>query len=167
MRILGIDPGLRHTGWGVIRFQSGHLSHIAHGVISPSPSLPLSKRLLALREGLVRVIGEHAPEQAAIEEVFVNKNGASTLKLGMARGACFLAPVEAGLEVAEYAANLVKKSLVGTGHAAKGQVQMMIGTLLPGIEIKSEDAADALAVAVCHAHHGSTAALYTQGRVLK
>ncbi|TVQ84871.1 MAG: crossover junction endodeoxyribonuclease RuvC [Micavibrio sp.] len=167
MRILGIDPGLRHTGWGIICFRGGHLSHIAHGVISPSPSLPLSERLLAIGKALSRVIREHAPEEAAVEEVFVNKNGASTLKLGMARGAAFLAPASAELPVAEYAANLVKKSVVGTGHAGKNQIQMMIRTLLPGIEITSEDAADALAVAVCHAHHRNTALLYTKGKVLK
>jgi len=163
MKILGIDPGLRHTGWGIVSFRQGHLSHISHGTISPKPSLDMSERLLCIQSGLSRVLHEFAPEQSAIEEIFVNKNPASTLKLGMARGVAFVAPAKHNIPVTEYSTTLIKKTLVGTGHAAKAQIALMVGTLLPGIEITSEDAADALAVAICHAHHHNTAIHYAEG----
>lgn len=163
MKILGIDPGLRHTGWGIVSFHQGRLSHIAHGTISPKAKLDMAERLLVIQESLYRVIQEFAPEHAAIEEIFVNKNPASTLKLGMARGVAFVVPAKQNIPVTEYATNLVKKSLVGTGHASKEQIKMMVGTLLPGIQIESEDAADALAVSICHAHHYTPSAHYAQG----
>jgi crossover junction endodeoxyribonuclease RuvC len=153
-RILGIDPGLNRTGWGVIESEDNRLRHVAHGVITSDPADALSTRLSALYSELAKVIVTWQPEEAAVEEVFVNKNPASTLKLGMARGVALLAPAMAGLSVGEYAANLVKKSVVGSGHADKSQVAMMVGILLPGTKAKA-DAADALAVAICHAHHRS------------
>ncbi|NQV47519.1 MAG: crossover junction endodeoxyribonuclease RuvC [Rhodospirillaceae bacterium] len=153
MRILGIDPGLRHTGWGIIESDGNRLGHVANGVVSTSPSKSLAERLVELHDGLCAIIKEHAPEEAAVEETFVNNNPASTLKLGQARGIALLAPSQKGLAVAEYSANLVKKSVVGAGHAAKGQIQMMVAVLLPGVDIAGADAADALAVAICHAHH--------------
>jgi crossover junction endodeoxyribonuclease RuvC len=156
MRLLGLDPGLRHTGWGVIEVAGNRLSYVADGVISTDDKSPLAARLAQLYDGLVALIREHRPEEAAIEETFVNVNPASTLKLGQARGIALLAPARAGLVVAEYPPNLIKKSVVGTGHAAKEQVQMMVKTLLPGARLNSPDAADALAVAICHAHHRGT-----------
>ena len=151
-RILGIDPGLNRTGWGVIETEGNRLRHIAHGVVTSSPADALSHRLSSLYSELAKIIVTWQPDEAAVEEVFVNKNPNSTLKLGMARGVALLAPAMAGLGVGEYAANLIKKSVVGTGHADKTQIAMMIGILLPGANAKA-DAADALAVAVCHAHH--------------
>ncbi len=156
MRFLGLDPGLRHTGWGVIDAAGNRLRHVADGAIHSSASRPLAERLAELHEGLSRVIAEYRPEEAAVEETFVNKNATSTLKLGLARGVVLLAPAQAGLAVHEYPANLVKKSVVGVGHAAKEQVQMMVRRLLPGAMIDTADAADALAVAICHAHHAAT-----------
>jgi crossover junction endodeoxyribonuclease RuvC len=152
VRILGIDPGLNRTGWGIIESEGNRLRHIAHGVVGSDPDDALSIRLSSIYSELAKIIVTWAPEEAAVEEVFVNKNPGSTLKLGMARGVCLLAPAMTGLKVAEYAANLVKKSVVGTGHADKTQVAMMVGVLLPGTKAKA-DAADALAVAICHAHH--------------
>ncbi len=157
-RILGIDPGLTRTGWGVIEIDGNRLRHIAHGVVASKPADELSARLNAIHAALVALIAAWGPDEAAVEEVFVNRNPASTLKLGMARGIALLAPAQAGLRVAEYAANLVKKSVVGTGHADKAQIAMMVGRLLPGIAATA-DAADALAVAICHAHHRGRAAL--------
>jgi crossover junction endodeoxyribonuclease RuvC len=151
-RILGIDPGLNRTGWGVIEIEGNRLSHIAHGVVTSDPADALSVRLSMLYAELAKIIALWQPDEAAVEEVFVNRNPASTLKLGMARGIALLAPAMAGKPVAEYAANLVKKSVVGAGHADKAQVAMMVGRLLPGAQTKA-DAADALAVAICHAHH--------------
>ncbi|MBT4220161.1 MAG: crossover junction endodeoxyribonuclease RuvC [Rhodospirillaceae bacterium] len=159
MRLLGLDPGLRQTGWGVIDSDANRLSHVANGVVKSSASKPLSERLVELHNGLAAIIAEYAPDEAAVEEPFVNKNPASTLKLGQARGVCMLAPGLAGLPVAEYTPNLIKKSVVGAGHAAKQQVETMVGVLLPGIEIAGPDAADALAVAICHAHLRQTAEL--------
>lgn len=158
MRILGLDPGLRHTGWGIIETKGNELRHIANGVITPkvTKDTSLAVRLNLLYDGLCGLISEWVPEAAAVEEVFMNKNPLSTLKLGSARGVVLLAPARAGLEVAEYPANLVKKSVVGTGHADKEQVMMMVKMLLPKAEVRSEDAADALAVAICHAHHSQT-----------
>ena len=152
IRILGLDPGLRRTGWGVVIQSGARLSHVAHGVITPSDRLPLSERLLIVFEQVARVIEAHAPDEAAIEETFVTANGQSTLKLGHARAAAMLAPARAGLEVAEYAATVVKKSVVGTGSADKDQVAFMIRRLLPAAGDATADAADALAVAIAHAH---------------
>src|SRR6185503_3258286 len=148
MRVLGLDPGLRHTGWGVIDVAGNRLSHVADGVVHAPVGLPLAERLVALFRQINEVLERYRPDEAAIEETFVNKNPASTLKLGMARGVVLLVPAKAGLPVAEYPTNLVKKSVVGAGHADKNQVQVMVGMLLPGVEMKSADAADALAVAI-------------------
>jgi len=142
-RIIGLDPGLRFTGWGVIECRGTRLSHCAHGRIATSDKQSLATRLVELFAGLRSVLAEHRPREAAVEKTFVNKDGAATLKLGHARAVALLVPALGGLEVAEYAPNLVKKSLVGTGHADKTQVQMMVNT---------PDAADALAIAICHAH---------------
>ena len=152
IRILGLDPGLRRTGWGVIVVDGARLSHVAHGVITPPETLPLSDRLLAVFEGVVAVVAAHAPHEAAVEETFVTANGSSTLKLGHARAAAMLAPARAGLLVAEYAAKVVKKSLVGAGGADKTQVAFMVRRILPSAGDPSADAADALAVAIAHAH---------------
>lgn len=152
IRILGLDPGLRRTGWGVVIVEGARLSHVAHGVIAPDETLALSARLLHLFEEVAKVVVAYAPDEAAIEETFVNANGQSTLKLGHARAAVMLAPAQAGLEVAEYAARLVKKSLVGNGAADKTQVAFMVRRLLPTCGEASADAADALAVAIAHAH---------------
>ncbi|HKT17638.1 MAG TPA: crossover junction endodeoxyribonuclease RuvC [Stellaceae bacterium] len=156
MRLIGLDPGLRRTGWGVIDAAGNRLSHVADGVIRTRDTLSLAERLGALYRELGAVLERFAPEAAAVEETFVNKNPASTLRLGMARGVVLLAPAERGLPVYEYATNLVKKSTVGTGHAEKAQVQMMVARLLPGAG-REENACDALAVALCHAHHAATA----------
>ena len=158
MRILGLDPGLRHTGWGILDIEGSHLRHVADGRVDTSEKDTLSVRLLALQDGLAEVIACYRPDTAAIEETFVNKNPTSTLKLGMARGVVMLAPARAGLAVTEYGANHIKKSVVGVGHADKVQVQTMVARLLPGIALSSADAADALAVAICHAHHSQTSA---------
>lgn len=151
--ILGLDPGLRHTGWGVIRQEDNRLSFVAAGRVNPDASLPMAARLRVLLDEISRVIEEHAPSEAAIEETFVNKNAASALKLGQARGVAMLAPAMAGLEVSEYSANTIKQTVTGYGHADKNQIQSMIKILLPGAGKLAADAADALAVAVCHAHH--------------
>lgn len=154
--ILGLDPGLRFTGWGVVAVQGYALRAIANGVIAVPVDLTLSERLAFLFRELSGVITEFKPAEAAIEETFANTNAASTLKLGLARGVVMLAPAHFGLTVAEYTANQVKKSVVGKGHADKTQVQMMVKMILPGVDFKKADAADALAVAICHAHHRST-----------
>lgn len=153
MRILGIDPGLRQCGWGMIDVNGGHLRHVGNGVVVSDASTSLAERLVMLYHGLAAVIDRFQPETAAVEETFVNKNPASTLKLGQARGIALLTPALAGLDVAEYSANLVKKSVVGSGHAGKDQIGMMVRILLPGCNPASADAADALAVAITHAHH--------------
>ena len=158
MRVLGLDPGLRHTGWGIIDVAGNRLTHVADGTVDSSSKAPLHERLVELHDGLAAIIDRLAPNEAAVEETFVNKNPTSTLKLGLARGVVLLVPARAGLTVAEYGANHVKKSVVGAGHADKVQVQAMVGMLLPGIRISSADAADALAVAICHAHHRQTQA---------
>ena len=152
IRILGLDPGLRRTGWGVVSVDGARLSYVAHGVIAPRETLPFAERLLALFEGITSVIEAHAPDEAAVEETFVTANGSSTLKLGHARAAALIAPARAGLPVAEYAAKVVKKSVVGTGGADKAQVAFMIARLLPAAGGVTADAADALAVAIAHAH---------------
>lgn len=154
--ILGLDPGLRFTGWGIITVQGYALRAVANGVIAVPVDLPLPERLAFLFRELSIVMMEFKPEEAAIEETFANTNAASTLKLGLARGVVMLAPAHFGLKVAEYTANQVKKAVVGKGHADKTQVQMMVKMILPGVDFKKADAADALAVAICHAHHRST-----------
>ena len=156
MRVLGLDPGLRHTGWGVIDVAGNRLRHVADGVVHAPTNLPLAERLVALFRQLNLVIERFHPDEAAVEERFVNKNAATTLKLGVARGVVLLAPAERGLPVAEYSANLVKKSVVGAGHAEKSQVELMVRRLLPGCTVVKADAADALAVAICHAHRVGT-----------
>lgn len=154
IRILGIDPGLRNTGWGVVEAARGsRLSFIACGSLHSDPDASMGERLAQLQRGLARIIEEHAPHEAAVEETFVNRDPQSALKLGQARGVALAAPALAGLEVAEYAANLVKKTVVGNGHAEKAQVAMMVRVLLPASRAESADAADALAVAICHAQH--------------
>jgi crossover junction endodeoxyribonuclease RuvC len=156
MRLLGLDPGLRLTGWGVIDVDGNRLRHVAHGVVKVAGDRPLAERLNELFDGVAGVIAAQLPAEAAVEETFVNVNPGSTLKLGQARGVVLLAPARAGLPVFEYAANLVKKSVTGAGHADKRQIAMMVGRLLPGVDATA-DAADALAVAICHAHHRATA----------
>ena len=152
-RIIGIDPGLRDTGWGIIEVEGTRLSYVACGVVEPTPSLPLAERLAAIHEGLRVVIHDHAPKEAAVEETFVNKDPRATLKLGAARGVALLVPAQAGLPVAEYGANHIKKTVVGAGHAEKAQVRMMVKVLLPKAEFRTDDMADALAIAICHAHN--------------
>lgn len=152
MRIIGIDPGLRHTGWGVIDMEGNRLTHVANGTCLPKGE-DLALRLLDLHRLLEAVILRHAPDEAAVEQTFVNKDAAGTLKLGQARGICLLVPAQAGLPVAEYAPNAVKKVVVGVGHAEKHQVEAMVKLQLRGVEIGGADAADALAVALCHAHN--------------
>lgn len=152
IRILGLDPGLRRTGWGVVVCEGSRLSHVAHGVIAPSETAAFADRLLQLFEGLVGVIAAHAPHEAAVEEVFVNMNPSSTLKLGHARACALIAPARAGLPVSEYATRLVKKAVVGTGAADKDQIGFMVRRLLPGAGAACADSADALAVAIAHAH---------------
>ena len=156
MRIIGIDPGLQRTGWGVIDARDNRLSFVAEGTVTSTAKTALADRLMELHDGLVNVIETWKPEQAAVEETFVNKNPTSTLKLGQARGIALLVPARLGLVVGEYPPNLVKKTVVGAGHAAKEQIQMMVKTLLPGSGNAGADAADALAVAICHAHHRET-----------
>jgi crossover junction endodeoxyribonuclease RuvC len=156
VRLIGLDPGLRHTGWGVIEVSGSRLSYVADGAVHTDGDRPLAERLVQLHDGLRAVIAALKPDAAAVEESFVNKNATSTLKLGLARGVVLLVPALAGLPVAEYPANLVKKSVVGAGHAAKPQIQMMVRRLLPGCLTETADAADALAVAICHAHHAAT-----------
>jgi len=152
VRILGLDPGLRRTGWGVVVADGARLSWVAHGVIAPSEKAPFAERLLALMDGVAALIETHRPDECAIEEVFVNANGQSTLKLGHARAAAMLAPARAGLSVAEYAAREVKKAVVGTGGADKDQIAFMVARLLPASGGVTADAADALAVAITHSH---------------
>jgi crossover junction endodeoxyribonuclease RuvC len=159
VRILGIDPGLRKTGWGIIDIEGTRLRFVACGKVTSPDKEPIALRLKALHDGLAEVIARHDPQEAAVEETFVNKDAQATLKLGHARGIALLVPALAGLPVAEYAANLVKKTVVGTGHADKKQIMAMIGVLLPKADPGSEDAADALAVAITHAHHRRAQAL--------
>ena len=155
MRLLGLDPGLRRTGWGVIEADGNRLCHVAHGVVRSRANAELAERLKQLFIGLRQVIDTYAPQSAAVEKTFVNGNGASSLGLGQARAVSLLAPALDGLPVAEYAANLVKQSITGRGHAQKAQVAAMVSILLPGTAGVSDDAADALAVALCHAHHAT------------
>ncbi|RSY88697.1 crossover junction endodeoxyribonuclease RuvC [Sphingomonas koreensis] len=157
MILLGLDPGLGTTGWGLIRAEGNRLSHLANGQLKTDAKAPLPRRLAHLDAMLVALIADHAPQAAAVEEVFVNSNPQSTLKLAHARGVAIAAAARAGLDVGEYAPRLVKKAVVGTGTAEKAQVHAMVSRLLPGVKIAGADAADALAVAICHAHHLASA----------
>lgn len=157
MILLGLDPGLGTTGWGLIAADGNRLTHIGNGQIKTDSAMPLATRLLALDLALTDLILEHRPDGAAVEEVFVNVNPQSTLKLGQARGVILLNAARSGMEVGEYAARLVKKSVVGVGNASKDQVHAMVSRLLPGVKIAGPDAADALAVAITHAHHLASA----------
>jgi crossover junction endodeoxyribonuclease RuvC len=156
VRLLGLDPGLRFTGWGVIEVDGNRLRHIADGVIATDSDESVSNRLKMLHDSLVALLARLLPDEAAVEETYVNRNGSATLKLGYARGVALLAPALAGVPVTEYGAKSVKMAVVGTGGADKVQVQMMVHRLLPGAAIRRADAADALAVAICHAHHRSS-----------
>lgn len=158
-RLLGLDPGLRRTGWGVIDVKGNHLIHVANGVVCSDSGKTIAERLVQLHSGILNLVKQFQPQEVAAEETFVNKNPESTLKLGLARGAVLLAPALSGIPVSEYAPNKVKKAVVGAGHAAKNQVQIMVGNILPKAVLANEDAADALAVAICHAH-------FTQNPVL-
>ena len=153
IRILGIDPGLRRTGWGVIDVEGNRLIYVACGSVASDDRAALAQRLVALHAGLTRVVDEFRPAEAAVEATFVNKDAAATLKLGQARGIALVVPACAGVAVAEYAPNLVKKTIIGAGHGEKAQIRAMIGVLLPKADPRTHDAADALALAVTHAHH--------------
>ncbi len=153
IRIIGIDPGLRHTGWGIVEAQGFRLAFVACGAVHTRNGDDPATRLRTLHDGLAAVIGEHAPHEAAVEETFVNRDPQSALKLGQARGIALLVPALAGLAVAEYSANLIKKTVTGSGHAEKPQVMLMVKVLLPRADPSSADAADALAVAITHAQH--------------
>lgn len=156
MRVIGIDPGLRNLGWGVIEVAGPRISHVANGICHSAAGEgegDLAQRLLGLHRQLTEVLRQHLPDHAAVEHTFVNKDAVATLKLGQARGIALLVPAQFGLTVGEYAPNAVKKTVVGVGHAAKVQVDHMVRLHLPGVEIAGPDAADALAVAICHAHH--------------
>jgi crossover junction endodeoxyribonuclease RuvC len=159
IRILGIDPGLRRTGWGVVEIEGNRLSFLACGSVASDDKAALSLRLVSIHDGLQQVVAAHGPDEAAVEATFVNRDAAATLKLGQARGIAMLVPALAGLPVAEYAPNLVKKTIVGAGHCEKVQIRMMVKVLLPKADPQSDDAADALAIAVTHAHHRQSVAL--------
>ncbi|QHI95240.1 crossover junction endodeoxyribonuclease RuvC [Aristophania vespae] len=163
IRLIGIDPGLRFMGWGVIEVEGNRLRHIADGVLATDSADSVPQRLCTLHEGLKNLIENFAPVEAAVEETYVNRNGSSTLKLGYARGVALLVPALVGLPVSEYGAMAVKRSVVGTGAASKEQVTMMVRRLLPGAIIKRADASDALAVAICHAHYRASACRVVQG----
>jgi len=153
VRIIGIDPGLRRCGWGVIESEGNRLAYVASGTITPPVDLPLAERLVLIHSGLNELIDRFRPGEAAVEETFVSAGARSALQLGQARGVALMTPALRGLAVGEYAANLVKKAVVGSGHAEKAQIQMMVKILLPAADFKGADAADALAIAICHAHH--------------
>lgn len=157
MKILGIDPGLQKTGWGIVEAVDNRLSFITCGLIKTDPDFSLAERLRQIDEGMQKVVAEHQPDECAIEETFVNANPASALKLGCARGVAMVVPARAGIPVHEYAATLIKKSVVGNGHASKDQVEMMVRTLIPMAgRALGADEADAIAIAICHAHHATT-----------
>lgn len=160
MRVVGIDPGLRNLGWGVIDVSGSRLSHVANGICHSAGDV-LAPRLLSLHSQLTDIFLRYLPDEAAVEQTFVNKDAVATLKLGQARGIALLVPAQAGLEVGEYAPNAVKKAVVGVGHAAKAQVDHMVRLQLPGVVIAGADAADALAIAICHAHHLQSAGRLT------
>jgi len=166
LRLLGIDPGLRFTGWGLLESDGNRLRHLADGVIATDSTESVPERLKALHDALALLLAEHRPDEAALEETYVNRNGAATLKLGYARGVALLAPALAGIPVAEYAALAVKRAVVGTGAAEKHQVQDMVRRLLPGARISRADAADALAVAICHAHHRASRTRWAAGALM-
>jgi crossover junction endodeoxyribonuclease RuvC len=153
VRIIGLDPGLRNTGWGVIEAEGSRLIYVADGSVHSQADAPLAERLLQVHSGLLRVLNEFMPDEAAVEETFVNTDARATLKLGQARGVVMLAPASLKIPVAEYAANTIKKSVVGAGHAEKPQVKHMVKLLLPKAQLKTADSTDALAIAICHAHH--------------
>jgi crossover junction endodeoxyribonuclease RuvC len=159
IRILGIDPGLRRTGWGMVTIDGNRLSFIACGSVATDEKAALAVRLLAIYDGLKRVVADHGPDEAAVEATFVNRDAVATLKLGQARGIAMLVPAISGIPVSEYAPNLVKKTIVGAGHCEKVQIRMMVKVLLPKADPHSDDAADALAIAVTHAHHRQSALL--------
>ena len=165
-RVFGIDPGLRFTGWGVVDVHGNRLRHVADGVVATDGKASVPDRLKSLHDALTALFVRFNPDEAAVEETYVNRNGTATLKLGYARGVCLLAPALAGLPVAEYGAMAVKQSVVGTGAASKDQVGMMVARLLPGATITRADAADALAVAICHAHHRATRLRVAGGTVM-
>jgi crossover junction endodeoxyribonuclease RuvC len=156
IRIIGIDPGLRRTGWGILESDGVRLTYVASGLVTSEGEEDLAYRLREIYEGLSSVIASFKPQEAAVEETFVNKDARSTLKLGQARGMALLAPAQKGLRVAEYPPNVVKKTVVGAGHAEKKQIQVMVGFLLPKAKFESADEADALAIAICHASHRSS-----------
>ena len=162
IRILGIDPGLRRTGWGLIDVDGNRLIHVACGSVATSDKAALAARLVELHDGLARVMEQFSPQEAAVEATFVNKDATATLKLGQARGIAMLIPARAGIAVAEYAPNLVKKTIIGAGHGEKEQIRAMLRVLLPKADPPSHDAADALAIAVCHAHHRQSYVLRTK-----
>ena len=153
IRILGIDPGLRRTGWGIVTVLGNSLGYVACGSVETDDKMCVAARLVAIHDGLRAIVEEFRPDEAAVEATFVNRDAVATLKLGQARGIALLVPAQAGISVAEYAPNLVKKTIVGAGHGEKAQIRMMVGVLLPKADPGSEDAADALAIAVTHAHH--------------
>lgn len=157
IRILGIDPGLQRTGWGVVEAQGNALRFVAAGTVRSDHKADLASRLLQLHEGLATILASHAPHEAAVEQTFVNKDASATLKLGQARGVAMLAPALAGVAVAEYAPNAVKKAVIGVGHGEKRQIHMMVRVLMPKAVFDTDDAADALAIAICHAHHRQSA----------
>jgi crossover junction endodeoxyribonuclease RuvC len=159
IRILGIDPGLRRTGWGIVETSGNVLTFIGSGSVVSAADAPLAARLLALHDGLSMVLRDHQPDEAAVEATFVNRDAGATLKLGQARGIAMLVPAKAGLTVAEYAPNAVKKTVVGVGHADKDQIRMMVRVLLPRATFDTDDAADALAIAITHAHHRRSASV--------
>lgn len=159
IRIIGIDPGLRRMGWGIVETKGNSLVFIACGTVTSDDKADLASRLCQLHDGLSAVVHAHMPHEAAVEATFVNKDPVSTLKLGQARGIAMLVPAQAGLPVAEYAPNAVKKSVIGVGHGEKAQIQMMVKVLLPKADFKGPDAADALAIAICHAHNRTANAL--------
>jgi crossover junction endodeoxyribonuclease RuvC len=165
IRILGIDPGLRRTGWGMVEIAGNRLGFIGCGSVMTRDDDALAARLLTIYEGLMRILDEFRPDEAAVEATFVNRDAKATLKLGQARGIAMVVPAKAGVPVAEYAPNLVKKSIVGAGHGDKAQVRMMIGVLLPKADPSSDDAADALAIAVTHAHHRQSVVLHAALKV--
>jgi crossover junction endodeoxyribonuclease RuvC len=166
VRLLGIDPGLRFTGWGLLEADGNRLRHLADGVIASDAAQSVPERLKFLHDALALLMDEHRPDEAAVEETYVNRNGAATLKLGYARGVALLAPTLRGIPVSEYGAKTVKLAVVGTGGASKEQVQMMVRRLLPGATMRRADAADALAVAICHAHHRASRNSWAAGKVM-
>ena len=164
MRVLGIDPGLRNMGWGVVDFDGSRISHVANGICH-STGKELAERLLTLHQQLTDIFHTYQPDQAAVEHTFVNKDGAGTLKLGQARGIALLVPAQYGVPVGEYAPNQVKKTVVGVGHADKGQIQHMVKMQLPGTVLNGPDAADALAIALCHGHFARSNSVLKRAKV--